>query len=77
MTSRPTIDLSRATVRAIKTNLFLAFIYNVIAIPIAAGALYPWTGWMLDPMTAAAAMTLSSLSAVGNSLRLRYAASAE
>ncbi len=65
------IDLSRATRRTIRQNLAGAFLYNVLAIPLAAGALYPATGWMLDPMIAAAAMALSSLTVVGNSLRLR------
>ena len=63
--------LSRATMRNIRQNLFLAFIYNVIGIPIAAGALYPVFGLLLSPMVAAAAMSLSSLSVIGNALRLR------
>lgn len=65
------IALSRATIRAIKQNLFWAFIYNVIGIPIAAGLLYPFTGWLLSPVIASAAMSLSSVSVVTNSLRLR------
>lgn len=67
------IRLSRRTVRVVRQNLFWAFIYNALAIPVAAGALYPAFGILLDPMTAAAAMTLSSLSVVANSLRLRRA----
>lgn len=65
------IDLSRQTMRTIKTNLFFAFIYNVLGIPIAAGILYPLTGLLLSPIVASGAMALSSLSVVGNSLRLR------
>jgi Cu+-exporting ATPase len=64
------MDLSRATMRTIKQNLAGAFIYNVLAIPVAAGALYPFTGMLLDPMVAAAAMAASSVTVVGNSLRL-------
>ncbi len=65
------IKLSKQTVATIKQNLFWAFIYNVIGIPIAAGILYPFTGFLLNPMIAGAAMALSSVSVVSNSLRLK------
>ena len=65
------IALSRATVANIRQNLFFAFIYNVLGIPLAAGALYPWTGWLLSPVVASAAMALSSVSVLTNALRLR------
>jgi P-type Cu+ transporter len=65
------IALSRDTLRVIRQNLFWAFIYNVLGIPIAAGVLYPFTGMLLNPMFAAAAMSLSSVSVLANSLRLR------
>ncbi len=64
--------LSTKTVRTLKQNLFWAFIYNLIGIPIAAGVLYPVNGFLLDPMIAGAAMALSSVSVVSNSLRLKY-----
>jgi Cu2+-exporting ATPase len=66
------IMLSIKTIRTIKQNLFWAFIYNLIGIPVAAGLLYPFTGFMLNPMIAGGAMALSSVSVVSNSLRLKY-----
>jgi len=65
--------LSRATMRNIRQNLLFAFGYNALGIPLAAGVLYPWFGWLLSPMIAAAAMSLSSVSVVMNALRLRRA----
>jgi Cu+-exporting ATPase len=64
------LALSRATMRNIRENLFFAFFYNAIGIPIAAGALYPFTGLVLSPAIAAGAMALSSVSVVTNALRL-------
>jgi P-type Cu2+ transporter len=69
----PAIRLSRNTVATIRQNLFWAFIYNIIGIPIAAGLLYPINGFLLNPMIAGAAMALSSVSVVSNSLRLKWA----
>ena len=66
--------LCRRTMRNIKQNLFFAFVYNALGVPIAAGVLYPAFGLLLSPMIAAAAMSLSSVSVVGNALRLRRAA---
>ena len=63
--------LSQATMRNIRQNLFFAFVYNAAGVPIAAGVLYPIFGILLSPIIAAAAMALSSVSVVGNSLRLR------
>lgn len=66
------LNLSSKTVKGIRQNLFWAFIYNLIGIPIAAGVLYPVNGFLLDPMIAGAAMALSSVSVVSNSLRLKF-----
>jgi Cu+-exporting ATPase len=65
------IQLSRATMRNIRQNLLFAFGYNTLGIPLAAGVLYPAFGLLLSPMIAAAAMSLSSVSVIGNALRLR------
>jgi Cu+-exporting ATPase len=65
--------LSRATLANIRQNLFWAFVYNALGIPVAAGVLYPWLGWLLSPMIAAAAMSLSSVTVITNALRLRGA----
>jgi Cu+-exporting ATPase len=63
--------LSRDTMRNIRQNLFLAFAYNAIGVPVAAGALYPFVGLLVSPIWASAAMTLSSVSVIGNALRLK------
>ena len=63
--------LSRAVMRNIRQNLFFAFIYNSLGVPVAAGALYPLFGLLLSPMLAAVAMSFSSVSVIGNALRLR------
>ena len=63
--------LSRATMRNIRQNLFFAFVYNSLGVPLAAGVLYPFFGVLLSPMIASAAMSLSSVSVIGNALRLR------
>jgi Cu+-exporting ATPase len=65
--------LSRATMRNIRQNLFFAFVYNALGVPIAAGVLYPVFGLLLSPMIASAAMTFSSVSVIANALRLRRA----
>ncbi|MGB5251131.1 MAG: HAD-IC family P-type ATPase, partial [Sedimenticolaceae bacterium] len=65
--------LSRATMRNIRQNLFFAFVYNSLGVPVAAGVLYPFFGLLLSPMIAAAAMSFSSVSVIGNALRLRRA----
>jgi Cu+-exporting ATPase len=67
------VKLASATMRNIKQNLFFAFVYNALGVPIAAGVLYPAFGILLSPIIAAAAMSLSSVSVVGNALRLRNA----
>jgi cation transport ATPase len=64
-------SLSRATMNNIKQNLFFAFIYNTLGVPVAAGVLYPFFGILLSPMIAAAAMSFSSVSVIANALRLR------
>ncbi|MFN0129978.1 MAG: copper-transporting P-type ATPase [Verrucomicrobiales bacterium] len=66
------LGLSRDVMRNIRQNLFFAFIYNAVGVPVAAGLLYPFTGWLLNPMIAGAAMALSSVSVIGNALRLRH-----
>ncbi|MCM1043466.1 MAG: heavy metal translocating P-type ATPase [Corallococcus sp.] len=71
------LRLSKATIRNVKQNLFWAFFYNTLGIPLAAGVLYPWLGVKLNPMIGAAAMSLSSLFVVGNALRLKFFAPAK
>jgi P-type Cu+ transporter len=65
--------LATATLANVRQNLFFAFAYNALGVPVAAGLLYPWTGWLLSPMLASAAMSLSSVSVIANALRLRRA----
>jgi Cu+-exporting ATPase len=65
------LRLSRATMKNIRQNLFFAFVYNLLGVPVAAGLLYPFFGWLLSPMIASAAMTFSSVSVIANALRLR------
>ena len=65
------VQLSRHTLRNIRQNLFFAFVYNALGVPVAAGVLYPLSGLLLSPMTASAAMSLSSVSVIANALRLR------
>jgi Cu+-exporting ATPase len=65
------LRLSRATMKNIRQNLFFAFVYNALGVPLAAGVLYPFLGLLLSPMVASAAMTFSSVSVIGNALRLR------
>jgi Cu+-exporting ATPase len=65
------IQLGRATMRNIRENLFFAFIYNAVGVPVAAGVLYPWFGVLLSPILASAAMSFSSVSVIANALRLR------
>jgi len=65
------LNLSRGTMKNIRQNLFFAFAYNVIGVPIAAGVLFPFIGLLLSPMIASAAMTFSSVSVIANALRLR------
>jgi Cu+-exporting ATPase len=64
-------SLSRATMRTIRQNLFFAFVYNTIGVPVAAGLLYPFVGVLISPIWASAAMSFSSVSVIANSLRLR------
>ena len=72
MDAMSALDLGRMTVKKIRTNLGWAFVYNIIGIPLAMGLLLPRTGWLLPPAFAAAAMSLSSVSVVMNSLTLRW-----
>ena len=72
MDAMSALELGRITVKKIRTNLWWAFIYNIIGIPLAMGLLLPWTGWLLPPAFAAAAMSLSSISVVANSLTLKW-----
>ena len=65
------IDLGRAAMSNVRQNLWLAFAYNALAVPVAAGVLFPFTGWLLSPMFAGAAMSLSSITVIANALRLR------